>query len=94
MTNEEFAQALRDMGYDRERFAQIVRVKSTTTVENWATGDTAVPGPIAVLVAYMAARPEAQRWFEEFSPPGTGAMRADKKRRRKVLDGATTQSTA
>jgi hypothetical protein len=91
MTNEEFAQALREMGYGRERFAQIVRVKSTTTIENWATGNTPVPGLVEVVVSYMLARPESRKWFEEFSPPGQGAVRADKKRRMQLI---TTQGSA
>ena len=82
MTKEEFAAALKAMGYTRERFAQLVAVKSPTTVENWATGDVKVPGPVATLVEYLLARPEARSWFEERNPPGKGAERADKKRRR------------
>lgn len=81
MTNEEFAKAIDEMGYSRERFAQIVGVKSPTTVENWATGDSKVPGPVQTIVELVSARPELRVWLEERRPPGTGAMRADKKRR-------------
>ena len=81
MTKEEFSQALRDMGYSRERFAQLVDVKSPTTVENWATGDVKVPGPIGTIVDLVKARPELRVWLEERRPPGEGAIRADKKRR-------------
>ena len=81
MKNQDFANALRAMGYDRERYAQLVGVRSTTTVENWATGDSPVPGLVALFTEFLLENPDWRGWFERRRPAGIGAMRDDKKKR-------------
>lgn len=69
MDHAGFDAALKTLGYSRERFAEIVDLKSSTTVQNWATGTVNVPGPVATLVEYLLERKEARHWFEERRPP-------------------------
>jgi DNA-binding transcriptional regulator YiaG len=83
MDHVEFTDALKALGYSRERFAELVDVSSVTTVQNWSIGAVKVPGPIAALVEYLLDRPEARQWFEQRRPQSPDSKPRQVRRKKK-----------
>lgn len=83
MNHDEFDAALKTLGYSRERFAEIVDLKSSTTVQNWAAGFVKVPGPVATLIAFMLEQPLMRPWFENRRPSKVDSQPRAVRRKRK-----------
>jgi DNA-binding transcriptional regulator YiaG len=72
VTPADFRSALADLGYTQVGFARIARV-DPRTVRKWASGESAVPGPVVALLELLAAHPEAARPKVRRGSGGSGA---------------------
>lgn len=57
MTKSELRDALSDLGLNQSEFARMIGI-DPRQVRRWVAGDTAVPGPVVVLVKLWLERPE------------------------------------
>ena len=56
MTPSELRAALADLGLSQVGFARLARV-DPRTVRKWVSGDSAVPGPVIVLIELLRTHP-------------------------------------
>lgn len=66
--NEKFTNALAAIGWSQERLAEVIDVRSVSTVENWAAGASRVNGAAQAIIDLVLERPEMRHWFEARRP--------------------------
>lgn len=57
MSREEYRRALAQLGLKQEEFGLLLDV-GRRTARRWASGESAVPGPVEVITALLLERPE------------------------------------
>jgi DNA-binding transcriptional regulator YiaG len=82
MTPEDFIWARDSLGMTNAELAPVLRVSGPRTLQKWASGTRAVPGPVAALLDVLLARPDLVKIAKGVD---TGARRAHKIRQSKSL---------
>lgn len=70
MSADEYLAALDTLGFSQQGFAKAVGA-SPRTGQKWGLGESRIPGPVAVLLRLLMARPELVALLRQDAPPPT-----------------------
>ena len=61
LTPAELKAARHQLGLSAKRFAELIQIGDGRTVRRWEAGDSAIPGPVNVIVGLLLTLPAARR---------------------------------
>lgn len=73
MTPTEFKAIRQSLGLSAAQLARLVGVESGRTVRRWEAGDSAIPGPVRVLLTAITASDAVRQHFGLAAPPAAMA---------------------
>jgi DNA-binding transcriptional regulator YiaG len=68
MSAQDYREAIDKLGYTQEGFALAVG-HDRRTGQKWALGESRIPGPVALLLRLLLARPELVAVVNSMAPP-------------------------
>ncbi len=73
-----------ELGYSRQRFAELFDIASVTTIRNWEAEGGQVPGWAVAFVDFMTNHPFMKPWFEDRRPPVEEKKKAGRPKKRRA----------